>query len=76
MNQTQIRDNDAAAQIQEVNYEFLRKNYSRHLVNQSKMRQIEEIYAALLSTVKEAAADKGRIFRQSEGKYIIYQQNS
>ena len=25
MNQTQIRDNDAAAQIQEVNYEFLRK---------------------------------------------------
>lgn len=25
MNRTQIRDNDAAAQIQEVNYEFLRK---------------------------------------------------
>jgi len=25
MNQTQIRDNDAAAQIQEGNYEFLRK---------------------------------------------------
>ena len=36
----------------------------------------EEIYAALLSTVKEAAADKEEIFRQSEGKYIIYQQNS
>ena len=41
MNQTQIRDNDAAAQIQEVNYEFLKKNYSRHLVNQSKMRQMK-----------------------------------
>lgn len=25
MNQTQIQENDAAAQIQEVNYEFLRK---------------------------------------------------
>ena len=25
MNQTQIQDNDAAVQIQEVNYEFLRK---------------------------------------------------
>lgn len=25
MNQTQIQNNDAAAQIQEVNYEFLRK---------------------------------------------------
>ena len=37
----------------------------------------EEIYAALLSTVKEAAADKRKkIFRKSEGKYIIYQQNS
>ena len=25
MNQSQIQENDAAAQIQEVNYEFLRK---------------------------------------------------
>lgn len=36
----------------------------------------EEIYAALLSTVKEAAADKGRNVSETEGKYIIYQQNS
>lgn len=36
----------------------------------------EEIYAALLNTVKEAAADKGRNISKKEEKYIIYQQNS
>lgn len=36
----------------------------------------EEIYAALLNTVKEAAADKGRNISEKGRKYIIYQQNS
>lgn len=36
----------------------------------------EEIYAALLNTVKEAAADKGRNISEKAEKYIIYQQNS
>ena len=36
----------------------------------------EEIYAALLSTVKKLRQIKEEIFRKSEGKYIIYQQNS
>ena len=75
MNQTQIRDNDAAAQIQEVNYEFLRK-LQQTLGKSIKDAANEEIYAALLSTVKEAAADKGRNISEIGRKYIIYQQNS
>ena len=67
---------NAAAQIQEVNYEFLRKITADHFGKSIKDAANEEIYAALLSTVKEAAADKGRNISEIGRKYIIYQQNS
>ena len=47
-----LKINHATAHIQEVNYEFLRKGLQQTLGKAIKDASNEEIYAALLNTVK------------------------